>query len=106
MKFEWKNVRKSILIAAAILVLAISAVVAQQQGAATDTGIFDNQPSNGVSGEPDGAVVSPNGAQQAPAGTDLGIYDTGRGIRRTDQPRTTIPRREPPPRARAFRPPR
>jgi hypothetical protein len=67
MKIHRKNISRGFLIALFVLVLAAGAVIAQQQLAVTDTGIFEDQPSNGINGE------------QVPAGAGVGSYDTGRG---------------------------
>ena len=81
MHFPKKYVLRSLLIALLVVILAAGAVVAQQrQQAATDTGIFEDQPAaSSVEGEPDGPGILPNGAPSSQAATDSGIYDTGRG---------------------------
>ena len=60
------NAAKSLFVALMMILLAAGAVIAQQQLAVTDSGIFETSPSNGFNGE-------------SSAGAGYGVYDTGRG---------------------------
>jgi hypothetical protein len=59
-----RHAAKSLFIALMVILLAAGAVIAQQQLAVTDTGIFE--PSNNLNG-------------QSSTGEGVGVYDTGRG---------------------------
>lgn len=87
MNMQWKYAGRSVLVALVVIAIAAGAVIAQQQIAATESGIYEAQPSSGVSGEPDGAVTLPQGAAPGANGTDTGVYDSA----------TADPQQGPPP---------